>query len=116
MFCHTCLGMKQLFDATRRNSSVLYVTQRQQGAMIEGHRELIDGYFEFFYFSFRILYLLLFFSSKKPDKGTPDLINQSQFTKLIGPAKFALRIDIRNNNASNENLLNILDTLEIIGS
>ena len=37
------VGMQQLFDATRRNSSVLYVTQRQNGAMIEGHRELIDG-------------------------------------------------------------------------
>lgn len=36
-------GLKQLFDATRRNPSVLYVTQRQEGCMIEGHRELIDG-------------------------------------------------------------------------
>lgn len=36
-------GLKQLFDSTRRNPSVLYVTQRQEGCMIEGHRELIDG-------------------------------------------------------------------------
>ncbi len=36
-------GCKQLFDATRRNTSILYVTTRQDGYMIEGHRELIDG-------------------------------------------------------------------------
>ena len=37
-------GAKLLFDATRRNSSVLYVTQKQNGFMIEGHREIAGRY------------------------------------------------------------------------
>lgn len=32
-----------LFDATRRNPTVLYVTQRQNGLMIEGHREIMGA-------------------------------------------------------------------------
>jgi hypothetical protein len=32
-----------LFDATRRNPTVLYVTQRQNGLMVEGHREIMGS-------------------------------------------------------------------------
>lgn len=32
-----------LFDATRRNPTILYVTQKQNGLMIEGHREIIGA-------------------------------------------------------------------------
>lgn len=32
-----------LFDATRRNPTVLYVTQRQNGLMVEGHREIMGA-------------------------------------------------------------------------
>ena len=41
--CITEKGAKILFDATRRNITVLYVTQRQSGFMIEGHREIAGG-------------------------------------------------------------------------
>ena len=41
--CMTEKGAKILFDATRRNISILYVTQRQGGFMIEGHREIAGG-------------------------------------------------------------------------
>ena len=77
---------------------MLYVTQRQGGEMIEGHRELVDG--------------------QKPSKdvsATADTINESQFNKLVGQAKYALRIDLRNNNADSSHLMSVLDTLEIIG-
>lgn len=37
------VGAKMLFDATRRNQAVLYVTQRQGGFMVEGHREIMGG-------------------------------------------------------------------------
>jgi hypothetical protein len=32
-----------LFDATRRNPTVLYVTQKQNGLMVEGHREIMGS-------------------------------------------------------------------------
>ena len=41
--CISEKGAKILFDATRRNTTVLYVTQRQGGFMIEGHREIAGG-------------------------------------------------------------------------
>lgn len=41
--CMTEKGAKVLFDATRRNITILYVTQRQNGFMIEGHREIAGG-------------------------------------------------------------------------
>ena len=37
------VGAKMLFDATRRNQSILYVTQRQNGFMVEGHREIMGS-------------------------------------------------------------------------
>ena len=33
-------GTKAIFDATRKNRSIMYVTQRQEGYMVEGHREI----------------------------------------------------------------------------
>ena len=33
-------GIKIMFDSARKNRSIMYVTQRQNGSMIEGHREL----------------------------------------------------------------------------
>lgn len=41
--CISEKGAKILFDATRRNISILYVTQRQGGFMVEGHREIAGG-------------------------------------------------------------------------
>jgi len=41
--CVSEKGAKILFDATRRNTTVLYVTQKQNGFMIEGHREIAGG-------------------------------------------------------------------------
>ena len=38
------------------------------------------------------------------------------FTRLIGKAKFALRIDLRDNDANSTKLMTILDTLEIVGN
>lgn len=43
--CISPEGLKILFDATRRNPSVLYVTKVQSGLMIEGFRELAARYF-----------------------------------------------------------------------
>jgi hypothetical protein len=36
-------GAKMLFDSSRKNRSIMYVTQRQNGYMIEGHREIGPG-------------------------------------------------------------------------
>ena len=33
-------GAKMLFEACRKNTTIMYVTQRQNGFMIEGHREI----------------------------------------------------------------------------
>jgi hypothetical protein len=33
-------GAKLLFESIRKNRTVLYVTQRQEGFMLEGHREI----------------------------------------------------------------------------
>ena len=33
-------GLQLLFNATRKNQTVLVVTKKQSGTMIEGHREL----------------------------------------------------------------------------
>lgn len=40
----------------------------------------------------------------------------STFTRLVGKAKFALRIDLRDNDANSTKLLTVLDTLEIVGN
>lgn len=39
---------------------------------------------------------------------------ENNFTRLIGHAKYALRIDLRNNNASSEKLMEVLDIMEAV--
>lgn len=96
------VGAQLLFDATRKNPSVLYVTQKQNGFMVEGHREIIG--------------------SKKPvqtvDETGQYYTDLTDADRLIGGAasapglivaKHPLRIDIRSNNPDQELLMDLLD-------
>jgi len=84
-------GTKVLFDAVRKNTSVLYVTQRQNGFMIEGHREIVGN--------------------TKGAKINPDDDNED-FERVSGNPKHPLRIDIRNNNADQSVIGGLYDSID----
>jgi hypothetical protein len=67
-------GIKHMFDSARKNRSIMYVTQRQSGSMIEGHRELGS----------RRQVAPGETAAERPDSDNPN---------------FSLRIDIRNQEA-----------------
>lgn len=67
-------GIKIMFDSARKNRSIMYVTQRQNGSMIEGHRELGS----------RRQVVPGETAAERPDSDNPN---------------FSLRIDIRNQEA-----------------
>lgn len=83
-------GTRVLFDATRRNSSVMYVTQRQGGFMIEGHRDIVG---------------------QKGKNSTNSHEDKENFGKLVGDVKHPLRIDIRNNASGPEALEGLVEAL-----
>lgn len=90
--CISDVGAKMLYDSTRKNTSILYVTQRQSGFMIEGHREIIGS-------------------------GKSAIISEDErredFERLVGGPKHPLRIDMRNNNPDQEILEEFLEAIEV---
>jgi hypothetical protein len=108
-------GAKFLFDATRRNITVLYVTQRQNGYMIEGHREILGsgggarG---------RAEHGNTYESPGAPgaggEAGDEDGSGSGSNVRLDsgeGP-KPPLRIDMRNNNPSKEAVEELLESVQ----
>jgi hypothetical protein len=83
-------GTKILFDAVRKNTSVLYVTQRQNGFMIEGHREILGN-------------------TKGAKLSETD---NDEFEKTASNPKHPLRIDTRNNNADQSNISGLYDSID----
>jgi hypothetical protein len=90
--CISSAGAKMLYDSTRKNTSILYVTQRQGGVIIEGHREIIGS-------------------------GKSAIISEDErredFERLVGSPKYPLRIDMRNNNPDQEILEEFLESIEV---
>ncbi len=76
-------GAKVLFDAVRKNVTIMYVTQRQNGFMIEGHRE-IQG------------------ANGKKHTATEE--TRAEMDRLLDNAKFPLRVDVRYNEANTETI------------
>ena len=84
-------GARVLFDATRRNTSVLYVTQRQGGFMIEGHRDIVG----------------------QKGKAGADGVHEEEkatFDRMVGTPKHPLRIDIRHNASGPEALEGLVES------
>eukprot|EP00602_Paraphysomonas_sp_CaronLab_P012039 CAMPEP_0185038394 /NCGR_PEP_ID=MMETSP1103-20130426/33963_1 /TAXON_ID=36769 /ORGANISM="Paraphysomonas bandaiensis, Strain Caron Lab Isolate" /LENGTH=1393 /DNA_ID=CAMNT_0027576797 /DNA_START=230 /DNA_END=4411 /DNA_ORIENTATION=- len=114
------IGAKMLFDATRRNSSVLYVTQRQNGFMIEGHREIMGTAKELRQKKgMDSSGIVGRRASEKKDEDEDD--EMDMHTKLRDEAaarevaegkKHPLRIDIRNNNPEQEAVERLLESTE----
>lgn len=117
----TCsLGCKMLFDATRKNTSVLYVTHKQNGLMIEGHREIMGEAKRcvstplYQYFVDDLLY-----SAQKSNAHQPEEELEENNTFNSDPMKetnvkipkFPLRIDIRNNNPEKDAAERLLQSI-----
>jgi hypothetical protein len=69
-------GAKILFEAVKRNKTIMYVTQRQNGFMIEGHREIQTN-------------------GKKT--AAEQNSTRAEMDRLLDAPKFPLRVDIRYN-------------------
>lgn len=107
-------GAKFLFDATRRNITVLYVTQRQNGYMIEGHREILGNGAP-----------VSKNKAKNNYEGSGLDIGDSQHMECDNTysqqrsmpqsgevPKHPLRIDMRNNNPSKEAIEGLLESVD----
>ena len=79
-------GAKMLFEACRKNVTIMYVTQRQNGFMIEGHREISGTHKSQ--------------GGQKNDSEPTGESARAEFERLIDGPKFPLRIDIRYNDKS----------------
>jgi len=75
-------GAKVLFDAVRKNVTIMYVTQRQNGFMIEGHREIQGAH----------------------GRKTTAEETRAELDRLIDNAKFPLRVDVRYNEVNTETM------------
>ena len=101
------VGAKMLFDATRRNQSVMYVTQRQNGFMIEGHREIMGSVQQRVHRNDR--------DEQKHGDNSDEYISEIKSTKDSGKdikKKHPLRIDMRNNNPEQEAIEKLLESNE----
>ena len=87
-------GARIMFDATRRNTTVLYVTQRQGGFMIEGHRDIVGQK-----------------GTKAADDGQgDDSEGKETFDRMVGTPKHPIRIDIRHNASGPEALEGLVES------
>jgi predicted nucleic acid-binding Zn-ribbon protein len=87
-------GARIMFDATRRNTTVLYVTQRQGGFMIEGHRDIVGQK-----------------GTKAADNGKGDDGEEKEiFDRMVGTPKHPIRIDIRHNASGPEALEGLVES------
>jgi hypothetical protein len=87
-------GARIMFDATRRNTTVLYVTQRQGGFMIEGHRDIVGQK-----------------GTKAADSGKGDDGEEKEiFDRMVGTPKHPIRIDIRHNASGPEALEGLVES------
>lgn len=103
-----------LFEATRRNITVLYVTQRQNGFMIEGHREILGCVFLIF---INQIFCSPCFVHRSASTDADDRAEgagartMGQQYEEAGP-KHSLRIDVRNNASSDEAIEALLESVE----
>jgi hypothetical protein len=90
-------GARILFDASRRNPTVLYVTQRQNGFMIEGHREIVGQQR----------------GGRASHSVQPE--EQDDLDRLVGQPKHPLRVDIRLNSSGAKQTEDLVENFATAG-